>query len=53
MKKTYLNAAHVGERKSRPLIHSNWTFPTSGNLVPWVRLAMAQFPGVAQAFLFR
>lgn len=53
MKKTYLSPAHVGEGKGRPLIHSNWTSLTSGYLVPWVRLAMAQFPGVAQAFLFR
>lgn len=48
-----LSPAHVGDVKGGPLIHSNWMFLTSGNLVSWVGLAMAKFPGVAQAFLFR
>lgn len=48
-----LSPAHVGDRKGVPLMHSNWTFLTSGNVVSRVGLAMAKFPGVAQAFLFR
>lgn len=48
-----LSPAHVGEGKVSPLIYSNWTFLTSGNSVSWVRLAVAKFPGIAQAFLFR
>lgn len=45
--------ARVGEGKGRPLIRSHWACLTSGHGVPRVRLAMARFPGVAQASLFR
>ena len=51
--RTYLRRVHVGEGNGQPLVHCNWTFLTSGNLVPWFRFAVAVFPGGAQKFWFR
>lgn len=48
LKASYLSPAYVGGGKVF-LSSTNWAFLRSGNLAPWVWLAVAGFPGVAQA----